>query len=239
VSTNLIKFIPQGTQRILEVGCADGTLGQLILAKGLAKEYVGIEIRPKEADIARQRLTTVHCADAEQLVLPYPDGYFDCLIYGDSVEHLRDPAKLLTYHARLLKPNGFALCSIPNVRNLFVIDHLLQGSWTYTDWGLLDRTHLRFFTLRELRKLFPQVGLEIEQVEYSLRDGTWFTKMYPPESVRAEFLRLYDYLQGKLLKGEDIRDELRNLYLFQSLSREEVPELFTVQFHIKARKPAA
>jgi SAM-dependent methyltransferase len=238
LSLNLIKFIAPGTQKILELGCANGGLGQIILKKGLATEYIGIEIRPEEAETARKHLTAVFCADAETLELPYPAGYFDCLIYGDSIEHLRDPDEVLASHARLLKPGGLVLCSIPNIRNLFIIDHLLHGDWTYTDWGLLDRTHLRFFTLREVRRLFPRVGLEILQVESSIREGAWFKKMYSSESVRPEFISLYDSLQQSLIRGEDIREQLRRIYPGLKLDREEVPEFFAVQFHIQACKPA-
>jgi SAM-dependent methyltransferase len=237
LSVNLIKFIPPGTQKILELGCANGGLGQIILEKGLAAEYVGIEIRPEEAEAARKRLTAVFCEDAERFELPYEAGYFDCLIYGDSIEHLRDPERVLVYHTRLLKPGGMVLCSIPNVRNLFVIDHLLHGNWTYTDWGLLDRTHLRYFTLRELRSLFLRSQLEILQVECSLREGAWFTKMYSPESIRPEFIKLYDSLQQMLVRGEDIRSQLRQIYPHLTLDQEEASEFFAVQFHIQARKP--
>jgi SAM-dependent methyltransferase len=237
LSANLIKYIPPGTRKILELGCANGGLGHMILEKGLATEYVGIEIRPAEADEARKRLTAVFCADGENLELPYPENYFDCLIYGDSIEHLRDPEKVLACHVRLLKPGGMALCSIPNVRNLFVVDQLLHGEWTYTDWGLLDRTHLRFFTLGELKKLFPRAGLEILQVECSLREGSWFSKMNPSENIRPDFVRLYDSMQQKMLRGEDVRGQMGQIFPGLSLEREEASEFFAVQFHIQAQKP--
>jgi hypothetical protein len=130
-----------------------------------------------------------------------------------------------------------ALCSIPNARNLFVLDQLLHGRWTYTDWGLLDRTHLRFFTLGELKKLFPKAGLAILQVESSLREGSWFLKMNPRENIRPDFIRLYDSLQQAMLKGEDIRLQISRIFPGLELERDEVPEFFAVQFHIQAQKP--
>lgn len=239
MSTNLLQFFPPGTRRVLELGCADGALGALVLQKRLALEYVGVEVREKEAEVARGRLTQVFCGDGEKLELPFAEGYFDIVLYGDSLEHLRDPALVLAAHRRLLRPGGLVLASIPNARNLFVVDQLLHGNWTYTDWGLLDRTHLRFFTLREVRKLFDSVGLTIEHVEFSTRPGSWFTKMHPPGLVHPDWIRLYDLLQERLAKGDDITENLRKLYFFDHLGREEAAEFFAVQFHVKARKPTS
>ncbi len=233
---NLVNLIPKDCCKILDVGCADGVFGRFLLDKKLADEVVGIEINPETAAAAATRLTVVHCADVETLELSYAEGHFDCIVYGDSLEHLKDPESLLRRHLKSLKPGGSVVCSIPNIRNLFIIDHLLHGNWTYTRWGILDRTHLRFFTLKEIIKMFQRLGLKVDRVEPSLRDGAWFTKMYGGEQVNQEFIREYDELLRKCLNGDDITGELKNRYRFHTLTQQEAIEFFTAQFHMRVSR---
>lgn len=236
MNLNLVKFIPSGTQKILEIGCADGSLGEHLLKNGIAQEVVGIELLPEAAAQARTKLSQVFCENAETFKLPVPEKTFDCLLYGDSLEHLHDPLALLRYHCSLLKDNGCVVCSIPNVRNLFIIDQLLHGRWTYTDWGLLDRTHFHLFTLHEIAVMFHQAGLQIEMLEFSFRPANWFTMMYPSENIRPDFLKLYDELQNKLsTQPEVVINSLNQRYnLGKVMNAQEAAEFFAVQFHLRA-----
>jgi SAM-dependent methyltransferase len=88
-------------------------------------------------------------------------GSFDAIVCGDILEHLRDPGSLLRRAATWLRPDGCIVASIPNVRHHSVVRALLQGNWTYESAGLLDRDHVRFFTRREIEKLFYRAGFEI------------------------------------------------------------------------------
>ena len=238
MNLNLVKFIPAGTQRILEIGCADGSLGEHLLKQGVAQEVIGIELLPEAAAQARTKLSQVFCENAETFKLPVPEKTFDCLLYGDSLEHLHDPLALLSYHCSLLKDNGCVVCSIPNVRNLFIIDQLLHGRWTYTDWGLFDRTHFHLFTLHEIAVMFQQAGLRIETLEFSFRPANWFTMMYPAENIRTDFLNWYDQLQNQLSSQPDVViNALKNKYnLDKEMSMQEAAEFFAVQFHLRAVK---
>src|SRR5262249_50946150 len=94
--------------------------------------------------------------------LPFAEGSFDAVICGDVLEHLRDPLSVLRQVRTWLRPNGRLIVSLPNVRNHAVIRSLLAGNWTYEPAGLLDRTHLRFFTRREIENLFFRAGFRIE-----------------------------------------------------------------------------
>ena len=91
-----------------------------------------------------------------------PPGSFDAIVCADVLEHLREPERLLEQAREWLAPDGRLIASIPNVRHHSVVRSLLQGNWTYESAGLLDRTHLRFFTRREIEKLFHRAGFAIE-----------------------------------------------------------------------------
>jgi tetratricopeptide (TPR) repeat protein len=98
--------------------------------------------------------------DAETLALPFPPGTFDCVICADVLEHLRDPWAFLARVRPLLAPQGLLLASIPNVQFVQVLWELAQGRWTYQPAGILDRTHLRFFTRREFRRALRAAGFQ-------------------------------------------------------------------------------
>jgi 2-polyprenyl-3-methyl-5-hydroxy-6-metoxy-1,4-benzoquinol methylase len=236
INLNLAKLVPSSCKVILETGCADGLLGEYLLQNTNVEKVFALEINEKLASMADKRLTQVFHGDAENTIIPLEPQSVDCLIYGDSLEHMKDPYKLLSYHLTLLKPGGYVVCSIPNVRNLFLIENLLHGNWTYTEWGLLDNTHLRFLTRKELYKWFEQAGLKIEHIERSVRDSLWFNKMHKENDLNQEILARYAYLYDKALKGLDIAEDLKNWYRISDLSADEALDFITVQFHLRAKK---
>jgi len=159
-------LVPEGARRILDVGCGAGELGRVL--KGRAgRVVVGIEAHPAAAAAARQVLDEVLEVDLDTLeVLPWPDGSFDCVICADILEHLREPARLLPLFHRLLAPDGRLVMSVPNVRHAAVLVPLLvHGRWQYRDEGILDRTHLRFFTIEQLAEMLLAAGFSIERVQ--------------------------------------------------------------------------
>ncbi len=152
---------PKG-KRVLDIGCAGGAMGSAMLEAG-ATEVVGVEIVPEAAKLAREKLTAVYQLDLEKLPeLPYPDGHFDVITFADVLEHVRDPVAVLKHLRRYVKNEGTIVCSIPNVRHESVLLPLVfNGTFKYQDAGILDRTHLRFFTLAELHGFMRETGFEV------------------------------------------------------------------------------
>ena len=153
VRPEVVALVPETARRVLDIGCGAGRLGEAIKRRQQAN-VSGIEFDARAAAAARQRLDQVWAGDVEQLDLQIPPGSFDAIVCADVLEHLREPAQLLKRAREWLSPDGHLIASIPNVRHHSVIRSLLQGNWTYESAGLLDRTHLRFFTRREIEKLF-------------------------------------------------------------------------------------
>jgi len=156
---DVLEMIPDGAMRILEIGCGAGVTSRMLKEDNGAREVVGVEYDKAAAKEASKYLDKVFCGDVEKMNLPYPDGYFDCVIYADVLEHLHDPEKLLKRHKRLLAKNGAMVMSIPNTRHFSLVNQLMEGRWTYEESGLLDSTHIRFFTLSEIKKMLGRCGL--------------------------------------------------------------------------------
>ncbi len=167
---DILRLVPAGVKRVLDVGCSVGTLGQALRDRGAA--VTGIEIDPRMAAEARKHLNEVHIASVEDAALfeRLGDRSFDCIIFADLLEHLVDPWTALKRFVERLAPDGVVVASLPNVRHYTTIRTLLfQGYWPYRDRGIHDRTHLRFFTLRNIRELFVSSGLTIRKVDRNYR----------------------------------------------------------------------
>jgi 2-polyprenyl-3-methyl-5-hydroxy-6-metoxy-1,4-benzoquinol methylase len=150
--------------RVLEVGCSVGHVTEHLVANG--NEVVGIEIDAAAAEQARRHATAVHVADLDQTPLDeLVEGPFDVVVFGDVLEHLRDPAPALDAACRLLTDDGHIVVSIPNAAHADMRLMLLEGRWEYQEQGLLDKTHVRFFTRSGLRSLLAGSGLVATEVE--------------------------------------------------------------------------
>ena len=125
----------------------------------------GIELNANAANAAKDVLDDVVHGDIEKITLPYSDNSFDCILFADVLEHLINPLSALIKVRRLLKKGGTVVASIPNVQFHGVIHQLIEGNWTYEKEGILDETHLRFFTYKEIEKIFSQAGYSIQKVE--------------------------------------------------------------------------
>jgi 2-polyprenyl-3-methyl-5-hydroxy-6-metoxy-1,4-benzoquinol methylase len=143
---------------ILEIGCGDGATGAATLAAGKAKHYTGIELMPEVAEQARARLSEVFTANVEQFDLNPLHGQFDALIMSEVIEHLVDPWSTLARLLTCLKPGGEIIASSPNVAHQKLIRNLISGRFEYAGEGVMDRTHLRWFTPRSYRALFEAAG---------------------------------------------------------------------------------
>lgn len=162
---DIVSHISHGSERVLDIGCAEGVLGAMLKQQGRAKEVIGIDLFPAAANIARLALDRVICGDIESLDLKSHgllDSSFDYIICADVLEHLKDPEIVLSKLVKLLKPDGKLIISLPNVRHWSVLFPLLfKGEWKYQPQGILDRTHLRFFTRSSTSELLYKVGLEV------------------------------------------------------------------------------
>lgn len=153
--------MPPGAARILDVGCGAGQLGYYLKRRQPCR-VSGIEVVEAVAEQARPVLDEVFVGDVEEIVRTPPGERFDCIVCADVLEHLREPGQVLeALREGWLAPGGVVVASVPNVRHWSVIRQLLEGRWDYVDAGLLDRTHLRFFTRTNLYFLFAQAGYQI------------------------------------------------------------------------------
>lgn len=161
---DLLRFIPPDAEMVLEIGCGEGALCEAYRRVNPGVVWYGVEINESLRDIAKTRIDDFNCIDIEATGDYYQYPYYDCLILGDILEHLRDPWQMLSGLARTVKPGAQVLACIPNVQHWSVIRDLLEGKWEYTDSGLLDRTHLRFFTLDSIRTMFADAGLQVFEI---------------------------------------------------------------------------
>jgi SAM-dependent methyltransferase len=156
--------VPAGARRLLDVGCGAGGLGRGLRQAGFAGQLVGIEPDPVLAGHAAAHYDRVHRIDIEAQGAPLPPGSLDVLVYGDVLEHLRDPWAVLKRDARLLAPGGTLLVCVPNLEHWSFAARLLAGRWAYEEMGLFDRTHLRWFTRGAMQNAILAAGLKPVEV---------------------------------------------------------------------------
>jgi len=173
----IFSRVPTTARKILELGCAAGRLGRAIKERQLCY-LVGIELNPIAAQEALKFFDEVITGDMDTLEFPFPEGFFDCIICADILEHLKDPWQVLEKITRLLVPRGMIVCSIPNIRNIGILDNLVKGKWQYQDAGILDRTHLRFFTREEFATVLKNCSYEIEKTDF-VKDSRFAHLVYP------------------------------------------------------------
>ncbi|HET9393786.1 MAG TPA: methyltransferase domain-containing protein [Candidatus Rubrimentiphilum sp.] len=165
--TSLAKIVSQipPSSTVLDVGCASGYLAQLLRGKNCI--VTGIEVNESAAAIARQHSAEVFVADLEEESLAeiVKRQEFDIIVFADVLEHLRTPGEVLKSAHGLLKPGGVVLASVPNIAHGAMRLSLLTGNFDYAEFGILDDSHLRFFTARSLDALFLSAGFSIEHVD--------------------------------------------------------------------------
>lgn len=150
---------------VLDIGCHTGALGTAYRARNPNAVLLGIETDPATAAIAATRLDRVACVDLERKPLPFDlPGGVDCLIYGDILEHLRDPWAVLRRHLGMLRAGGTVLICVPNIEHWSFASRLLHGGWDYEASGLLDRTHMRWFSRASMQTGLHALGLHVYDV---------------------------------------------------------------------------
>jgi 2-polyprenyl-3-methyl-5-hydroxy-6-metoxy-1,4-benzoquinol methylase len=162
VNEGLLQGITEEPSRVLELGCAAGAFGAAVKAKYPKAHVTGIEAGRAAAKVAATRIDRVIAKRIEEIDFAAEKllhGTFDLVIAGDVLEHIVNPWALLERIRPLIARGGTLVASIPNVRNLQVIATLaVEGRFEYRERGLLDITHLRFFTLEEIRRMLEQTG---------------------------------------------------------------------------------
>lgn len=158
----LIDEPAEASLRILDVGCACGASLLSMKKKFPHAKLYGIELDPGSWNIA-SKIFPVTQGNVEG-DLDYPEKFFDYIIFGDVLEHLHQPEEVLINMKRYLKSGGRIIASIPNIMHISVLADLLNGHFTYQESGILDRTHLRFFTKAEIVKMFSRAGYEIKDI---------------------------------------------------------------------------
>jgi 2-polyprenyl-3-methyl-5-hydroxy-6-metoxy-1,4-benzoquinol methylase len=157
----MLPLIKDGPNIVMDMGCASGVMGRKLLDTGKAKEVYGVEIFESAAAEAATIYKKVHVGDIEEMDLDYK-GVFDYIICGDILEHLRDPYKIVRLLSTWLKPGGSLFVCVPNVRNYHVVrDLVLHGKWEYVSAGIMDRTHLRFFTASSCKQMMLDAGFDV------------------------------------------------------------------------------
>lgn len=182
-------FLPAHYSKVLEIGCGDGNF-HANLKKSC--EYWGIEPDKDAAEIAWQKLNKVLMGTYEAVDERLPDHYFDLVICNDVIEHMIDHEAFFKKIKNKLKENSYIIGSIPNVRyigNLYEL--LIKKDWQYQAQGILDRTHLRFFTEKSFKRTITENNFIVEEFHGIV--GAEFKS-----SVMVNFSRrLLSYFVGK------------------------------------------
>lgn len=162
---DLLKMIPQSSKRVIEIGCSSGALAREFKKISPSAYYLGIEIESSYAEMAKR-----YCDETLVLNIEQADDLFwsshgdkDCWIFGDALEHLANPWSILKRIHGCLPIGGIVVACIPNAQHWSVQARLSIGDFRYENEGLLDRTHLRWFTRQTIIEMFHQAGFEIQE----------------------------------------------------------------------------
>jgi 2-polyprenyl-3-methyl-5-hydroxy-6-metoxy-1,4-benzoquinol methylase len=220
-----------GNKRVLEVGCASGYVSRVLRDRGC--RVVGIEIDPEFASQAKEFCDDVIIGNAEDLDLEslLADRSFDVAVFGDVLEHMSDPLGILRRVRQWLVPDGYVVASLPNIAHGAVRLALLDGRFDYTPEGLLDETHLRFFTHGAIKDLFHEAGFALVETgrthvgifesEIALRREDYGPEVLArieadPEATTYQFV-VKALVDNALSAAEAVheREEAQRLELFQ------------------------
>ena len=150
------------SEGMLEIGCGQGATGKLALESKLTERYVGVELMPDAALEAKKWLSHVEVGDAETMDLARLSGPFGAILCSEVLEHLHDPWAMVEKLAQQLTSGGVLIASSPNIASKGIVLSLLRGNFEYTEFGVMDRTHLRWFAPKNYRAMFEEAGLQIE-----------------------------------------------------------------------------
>ena len=218
--SEIFNSVPANALNILDIGCGAGVLGKALKTNNNKRYVVGIELNKDAVYFAKQNLDQVYEVDVEKVNLPFKSGFFDCIIFADILEHLVDPWQTLRNYLNLLKYEGTIIISIPNIRNLKIIHQLIDlKSWKYEDEGILDRTHLRFFTKNDFLRVLEEFNIEVKSVVY-LRENR-FNQFYNDHN---QTLTLGNISLNNISQ-EDFEEITANQIVFQGIYQEKITDI--------------
>jgi 2-polyprenyl-3-methyl-5-hydroxy-6-metoxy-1,4-benzoquinol methylase len=194
--TDILPLIPKSNNmRVLEIGCGCGNTLQFLKSIGICSWACGVELDSWAAEQARQYLDLVLEGNIEHTELLLEHDSIDLILCLDVLEHLVDPWRVIKQIYVLLKPGGCIIVSIPNVRRISILFNLLLlGKWDYTETGILDKTHLRFFVRKTAIYLLVNAGFKIDAIlSTGLERGTkgWFPNLITFSIFKDFFTRQY------------------------------------------------
>lgn len=172
--SDVFSMVPRSASIILDVGCSNGALGASLRASRDGRKVFGVEMDEAFADQASARLDHVACADLNHFdwAAFMPGQQFDCIIFADVLEHLIAPEAQLKAARDRLSSGGSIVVSLPNIRHLSSFSSIfMHGTFPRRDRGIFDRTHLRWFTIKDARTMVEGAGLRVEGMTCALRVG--------------------------------------------------------------------
>src|ERR1700737_273927 len=169
-TTKIVGLVPTGA-RVLDVGCSAGYLGEALKQRKQARVW-GIELDETDAAKARERgFEEVFTADLDQFAWDDLNGHeFDAIVFADVLEHVKRPGDAIRAAARHLARDGIVIASIPNIAHLSIRVELMEGGFAYEKLGLLDDTHLKYFTKKTIEDMFRAAGLTIQRLDATVYD---------------------------------------------------------------------
>ncbi len=171
----IAKLVPKNVRTILDIGCAQGSFLKLVKELTGAETW-GIELLPEIAEKANA--DKIFTGKVENLLDLIPEDYFDCITFNDVLEHLIEPTEVLKEISLKLSRDGIIIASIPNIRYIECLYELLiKKDWEYKDSGILDSTHLRFFTKKSMKRMFEEAGFKIIQQKGLIMGSSWKFKL--------------------------------------------------------------
>ena len=165
VRYEMLKYLPSTAKKILEVGCGNGCFAE-VMKKQNSAEVWGIELMENEAAVAAETLDKVYAGEVEKFIGELPENYFDAIYFNDVIEHLYNPYQVIEQLKSKLTANGVIISSIPNIRyhSAFRM-FLFNKDWKYDEYGIMDFTHIRFFTKKSIVRMYEAAGFDIVKHE--------------------------------------------------------------------------
>lgn len=157
----MLEFFPEDAKTVLDVGCGQGTFVKQIKDEYHTETW-GIEYMETHGEKAKKVLDKVFIGECEKFIDDLPNDYFDVIYFNDVLEHLIDPYMVLENIKNKLTKKGIIISSIPNIRYHSALKSLvLNKDWKYQESGVMDHTHLRFFTKKSIRRMYENLGFKI------------------------------------------------------------------------------
>lgn len=162
---DLLNLIPSNAKKVIEIGCSSGALARDFKKLNSIAHWVGIEIDPSYAELAKRHCDETQVQNIDNCSFDFFQKFCDrdCWVFGDTLEHLKDPWSVLKNIRSVIPKDGSVTACIPNAQHWSLVMRMALGDFRYEDSGLLDRTHLRWFSRKTIIELFESSGFKIAE----------------------------------------------------------------------------